>query len=199
MATLKAKANSVVTHALAKGADGTVSGITFTVLGAGDCTLTLANVSAACKERAQWHGFIQRCADGAAKARNTANGQPASPADKLAGIARIVEHYNSGSAEWSLKTERVTSSAQDAADVILALTRATRVSGEPFAKDVDAANAIVARWAEAKGVDRDAAIKAWLTTKQVAACVADIRAARERAKADLVECGVEALMEEAGA
>lgn len=195
MATIKAKANSVVTHRIAP--DG--SSITFCVQNAGEATLVLANVSAACKARAQTHGFIQRCVDGAAKARNTANGQPASPADKLAGIARLVEHYNSGTDVWELKTERVTSAAQDAADTVLALTRATRADGTPFAKDVDAANAIVARWAAAKGVDREAAIKAWLTTKQVAAVVADIRAERARAAASLVECDVEALMEEAGA
>lgn len=99
----KPKSNSVLTHALTRDTDGQPV-ITFNVLGAGSVVLHYAQVHEANREYAAIHGLIQRCSDGAAKSRS-ADGKPASPMDKLAGIARIVEHLNSGSPDWRIRGE----------------------------------------------------------------------------------------------
>lgn len=91
----KPKANSVITHQLLE------TGILrFNVLGAGFVDFDRTKVHAANLERAALHGFIQRISDAAALSRNTTTGAPASPADKLAAMEELVEHYHSGAAEW---------------------------------------------------------------------------------------------------
>lgn len=192
----KAKANSVVSTAVRRGTDGAPTHIDFTVAGVGTTSLELARIHPSMRAHAELHGWVQRGADGAAKARDGKTFKSATPQQKFDGISRIVDHYNSGTSEWKLRAERPDASAQDAADTILALTRARRADGQPYARDVDEANAIVAKWATAKGVDRDAAIKAWLTTKTIASAVADIRAERARAAAAELDVDVDAMMEE---
>src|SRR5271170_4056415 len=92
----KAKSNSVITHSLSESGD-----ITFYVKGAGEFTLSLASVSAENAAKAMRHGFVQRIADAAAMSRNTTTGQAASPADKMAAMRRLADHYMSGSVDWS--------------------------------------------------------------------------------------------------
>lgn len=94
----KAKVNSIITHErLESGA------IRFSVKGAGFVDFNLSKVSPENRDYAAIHGFIQRISDGAAMSRDPRDGSAASPADKLAAMERIVEHYESGSAEWRLQ------------------------------------------------------------------------------------------------
>lgn len=94
----KAKSNSVITHAVA----GDV--ITFTVRDAGEVRLDVSAVSEANRQRAMFHGFIQRISDAAAISRNPETGQPATPQEKLAAMQGLVEHYASGAGEWSRRS-----------------------------------------------------------------------------------------------
>lgn len=93
----KAKANSIITHErLESGA------IRFTVKGAGQFDLDVSKIHASNVQYAAVHGFIQRVSDGGAMGRNTETGASATPADKLARMRAIAEHYMSGSADWNL-------------------------------------------------------------------------------------------------
>lgn len=102
MAQAKAKSNSVITHEILRSEEGAIS-VKFKVLGAGDTTLELSRIAQSNKDRAMIHGFIQRISDAAALSRNPSTGQPASPTDKLNAMAELVEHYMSGTEEWSRK------------------------------------------------------------------------------------------------
>ena len=93
----KVKSNSIITHEV------TADGIVFNVLGAGAITLDLRQVNPVITQRAMFHGLIQRVSDAAALSRDTATGLPATPAEKFEEIRALVEHYNSGTVEWSLK------------------------------------------------------------------------------------------------
>lgn len=91
----KPKSNSVVTHTVA----GNV--ITFHVLGVGDITFDTALVHTAVAERAAVHGFIQRISDAAAISRDPKTGKSATPDEKHDAMLELVNHYQSGSPEWS--------------------------------------------------------------------------------------------------
>jgi hypothetical protein len=95
--TEKLRANAIV------GFVATPEALTFSVKGAGDTTLTLARVHADVMRRAAIHGLKQRVSDAAAQSRDPKTGASASAHDKLAAMAAIVDHYNSGSSEWRLK------------------------------------------------------------------------------------------------
>lgn len=75
--------------------------ITFNVVGCDPLPLTLTQVSEAVKGRAMRHGIIQRVSDAAALERNTADGASATPEAKRAAMARLVDHYMTGTDEWS--------------------------------------------------------------------------------------------------
>lgn len=92
----KAKSNSIITHEVA----GAL--IKFRVLDIGELVLDLSKVHAENAARALSHGFIQRVADAAAISRDTKTGKSASPRDKFEAMEELVNHYNSGSAEWRL-------------------------------------------------------------------------------------------------
>jgi len=91
----KRKSNSVVTHTIA----GSV--ITFNVVGAGSAEVDINNLSNEVKERAMVHGIIQRFSDATAISRDLETGKPATPAEKLARMQALVEHYSTGTAVWS--------------------------------------------------------------------------------------------------
>lgn len=102
----KPKANSVVSTELGKTEGGTDwATIKFKVKDAGEAVLTLANLHPKVRERAMLHGLVQKVSDAAALSRNTETGLSASPSEKLAAMARLVEHFNSGTEEWSTKRE----------------------------------------------------------------------------------------------
>lgn len=96
MAT-KAKSNSIITAR----PDSEAGIITFTVLGVGDIVLDINKAHADLIHRAMLHGFTQRVSDAAAIPRNTETGLSATPQDKYNAMAALVDHYNSGSPEWS--------------------------------------------------------------------------------------------------
>lgn len=116
----KPKSNSVITHEVVVGEDGNIS-IIFKVVGAGQTTLDLRNISQSNKNRAMIHGFIQRISDAAAISRNPSTGLPASPADKLTAMDEVVQHYASGTEEWSRK--RTGGVGADSGLLLEALTR----------------------------------------------------------------------------
>lgn len=115
----KAKANSQVTHAF----DAATNELTIKVTDAGNHVLRLNAVSATCRNRAAVHGFIQRVVDAAAIPSEpiaVADPKAADPVAEKARVAaynealrisravrksglmgRLVEHYNTGSDEWS--------------------------------------------------------------------------------------------------
>lgn len=95
----KPKSNSVVTTE----ANMSIGEMVFTVLGAGTVTLHVERMHPDNRSRAMYHGLKQRCGDMAALERNRDTGLPASPADKLSEITRLVEHLESGSADWTLR------------------------------------------------------------------------------------------------
>jgi hypothetical protein len=102
MTEQKLRANAVV------GFVATAETLTFSVKGAGETTLTLAQVSENVMRRAAIHGLKQRVSDAAAQSRDPKTGASASAHDKLEAMVAIVEHYNSGSSEWRLKgTDRI--------------------------------------------------------------------------------------------
>lgn len=94
-----AKSNSIITTEVLPGA------IRFVVKGAGDMTLELAKVSDACKAHAAVHGFVQRISDAAAISRDKTTGASASPADKFTAMRRLIDHYETGTTEWTRVAE----------------------------------------------------------------------------------------------
>ena len=77
--------------------------ITFDVAGAGEAVLRVERLSSDLFQHAAYHGLKQRIGDAAALSRDTATGAPASPADKLAEMQRVIAHLESGTSEWSMK------------------------------------------------------------------------------------------------
>ena len=102
----KPKSNSVITHALQQRADGTAL-LTFIVKDVGNVVLDTAKCHAAVRAKAETHGWFQRINDAAAISRNTETGKPASPKDKFDALRALVEHYHSGTSDWSRKSERL--------------------------------------------------------------------------------------------
>lgn len=94
----KQKSNSVITHEV--DANGVIR---FNVLGVGALFLNMDNVSQDVANRAAIHGMIQRISDAAAIPRNTETGQSATPEEKYEAMRKLVEHYESGTTEWSRK------------------------------------------------------------------------------------------------
>lgn len=76
--------------------------IMFTVGGAGFAVLDTNRVHEANRAYAEFHGWKARCIDTAAMNRDTDTGLPASPAEKLDAIKRLVAHYESGTADWKM-------------------------------------------------------------------------------------------------
>lgn len=91
----KAKSNSVITHS--------VNGqrITFSVKDVGDMTLNIGAIHVNNVQQATVHGFIQRISDAAATSRDTETGQPATAQKKYDAMKRLINHYESGTSEWS--------------------------------------------------------------------------------------------------
>lgn len=102
--TTKAKSNEVISFTLAQRENGTAL-LTFAVKDGGNVVLDTAKLSLAVIQRAAWHGLKQRVSDRAAISRNTDTGKPASPKDKLDAMRALVDHYHSGTNEWSMKRE----------------------------------------------------------------------------------------------
>lgn len=94
----KPKSNSVVTATVT--ADGIIH---IVVLGAGKLEFDPKRCAPEMRRHAEYHGWIQRLSDGAAKSRDPVTGKTASPHDKLAGIRNIADHFLGGATEWKMK------------------------------------------------------------------------------------------------
>jgi len=77
--------------------------ITFTVLGAGELTFDTNKASESCRERAEYHGWVQRMCDAVAISRDPETNASATPAMKFERMKRLIEHYESGTDEWSIQ------------------------------------------------------------------------------------------------
>lgn len=96
----KAKSNSVITHSVDSDSQvGTC--IHFDVLGVGRLSMDYTKLHPAIVERAAIHGMIQRISDAAAISRDPETGESATAQDKFDAMQRLVDHYESGTSEWS--------------------------------------------------------------------------------------------------
>lgn len=77
--------------------------VRFVVDGAGELDLDLRKVHADNTARATLHGFVQKVSDRAAKKCDPKTGKPAPVGEKFQAMRTLVEHLNSGSADWSLR------------------------------------------------------------------------------------------------
>lgn len=109
----KAKSNSVLTHRI----DGSV--ITFVVKDAGELLFDVLKASAACRAKAEFHGWIQRVSDAAAISRDTKTGLPATPMAKFEAMQKLVNHYEAGAAEWRMAGSAAGGGAGSAEKVLL--------------------------------------------------------------------------------
>lgn len=91
----KAKSNSVVTTRLDE--EGFLE---ISVIGSGVVKFDVDKVSAACRAKAEMHGWTQRLVDAAAMSR-LESGKPASPADKYEAIKELADYYMGGTEEWA--------------------------------------------------------------------------------------------------
>ncbi len=161
----KPKSNSIVTHAH----DAAEQTITFHVVGCEPLVLYLRAISDEVAERAFIHGMVQRVSDAAAISRNPETGQPATPQDKRERMARLVEHYMTGTTEWS--PNRGTAGPRDAGLTITAM-------GDVFHKLAEECREMVARLAAKRGIEERAALALFAATPEVAKRIAELKAER---------------------
>ncbi|MDE2097556.1 MAG: hypothetical protein KGL39_09945 [Patescibacteria group bacterium] len=163
----KRKSNSVVT---VSPFDSTSREITFNVMGAGEVVLHIDSVHAENLAYAALHGFKQRISDAAALSRNPTNGQPASPENKRAAMQALVDHYESGSADWSVKRASGAGRSMPNAGLIL------QAIAEVYGMGMDWAKTQVEKLAAKRGVEYRAALKLFAQTEKVGAKMAELRA-----------------------
>lgn len=179
----KPKSNSVITSSVA----GQL--IVFNVKGVGAIEFDTAKVHADVFTRAAMHGFIQRVSDAAAISRNPDTGLPASPKDKYEAMKAIVDHYMTGTEEWSRRRAGGGEGRDSGGLVVQALARV-------YGNTVAEAEATIARTMEKKGLDRKAALKLWAGTDKVTAAVAEIKAERAAAAAKTASVDADDLLNE---
>jgi hypothetical protein len=92
-----------------------------------EARLDLTKVHSSLHKRAEIHGWIQRIADAAAISRDPKTGHPATAKTKLDAISRLVDHYMTGSADWSPNRQRAIGSDE----VLLARTLQWIIENEP--------------------------------------------------------------------
>lgn len=176
----KPKVNSVITHALSD--DKCV--ITFIVKDAegpgrpGRFTFDVTKAHADMQHMAAVHGFIQRISDGAAMSRDRETGKPATPAEKLARMQAIAEHYASGANTWAMnRTTGGEGRGQGPSIVVRAFAAIQGIS-------VADALARVREVAEKQRVTTKAYLKKLATAKAIIDKVAELRAAEASADGD---------------
>lgn len=166
------KANSVVTVER----DGTV--LIYTVLGVGQLRLDTATMHPDNIAAAVLHGMEQRIRDAAAIARDKETGASATPQQKYDAMQQLVEHYASGSPDWTIK--RAEGSGGGARSITIeAIARVKQC-------DYATAESMVDRLAMSKfGNDRKVALRQLANTPAVQSAMLAIRAERmPKPKAD---------------
>lgn len=175
----KPKVNSIITHALSD--DKCV--ITFTVKDAegpgrpGRFTFDVTAAHPNMQHMAAVHGFIQRISDGAAMSRDRETGRPATPAEKMAKMQAIAEHYASGADRWTMNKETGEGRSQGPNIVVRALAA---IQGTSVAD----ALASVRERAEKQRVTTKAYLKKLATAKAIIDKVAELRAAEASVDGD---------------
>ena len=167
----KPKANSIITHAVSE--DKCV--ITFTVKDAegagrpGRFTFDVTGVHPDMQHMAAIHGFIQRISDGAAMSRDKKTGRPATPAEKMARMQAIADHYASGASQWTMNKGAGEARGQGPNIVVRALAA---IQGTSVA---DALTSVREK-AEKSRVTTKAYLKKLATAKAIVDKVAELRA-----------------------
>lgn len=159
----KRKSNSVVT------VQQTETGLTFSVIGAGEFVLDMDKLHPDILKRAAFHGMKQRISDAAAMSRNPDNGQPATPADKYAAMRALAEHYMTGTPEWSRRGEGGGGAKSITIEAI------ARVQSVDYATAEDAVTRLAVR---KFANDRAAALRELSKSPKVQSAIAAIRAER---------------------
>lgn len=162
----KPKTNSVCTSVF----DSATQTLTFKVLGAGEAVLYLKRTSDMCDHEALIRGYNQRCVNAAALGRDPATGKPAGPEEKFLGVKALVDHYNTGTEDWS--PARQTAGPRELDRIIL------EAVGEVTGRDEAAVRAMVAAGAAKYGVTEHQYLARLGTNAEVAALVAAARAAQ---------------------
>ena len=166
----KPKSNSIITHEMV----GTRS-IDFKFRGVTIGQLRLDSMSPQNMERAMVHGMLQRVGDGGAVERTNPDGTIRTPSEmdsiKQARMIRLIEHYNSGSADWTIA--RAEGVQRD--DTTLAKAAIMRVKGWDDTTFVRLTTAFAEKQ---YGGDTKAAVKFLATGEAVLAMIATIKAER---------------------
>jgi hypothetical protein len=158
------KSNSVVTVERA----GTV--LIYTVLGVGQLRLDRASMHPDNIAAAVLHGMEQRIRDAGAIARDKETGASATPQQKYDAMQQLVEHYSSGSPDWTLKRAEGAGGAKSI--TIEAIARVKQC-------DYQTAEDMVNRLAASKYAnDRKVALRQLANTPSVQAAILAIRAER---------------------
>lgn len=110
--------------------------IRFVVEGVGALDLELRKIHADNTARAMLHGFVQKVSDRAAKKCDPKTGKPAPVEQKFAAMRTLVEHLNSGSADWSLRAAPGVKVDWDVEDLVAALADLGHISDEAGEKVV---------------------------------------------------------------
>lgn len=164
----KKNGNTIVTNM----ADGKV---TFAVEGFTTLSVNLAGLNAAIVERALFMGIKNRVIDTAAIPCDEVTGLPASPAEKYAAMQEMVEHLNSGTAEWNMGR---TGGEREAGGITLRAVAAVQ------GVDVETMRKRVEELAEKKGLTTKAVYASLAKSPDVIRKVAELRAAKAGVDSD---------------
>ena len=176
----KPKSNSIITHTLSE--DKCV--LTFTVKDAegpgrpGRFSFDVTGAHADMQHMAAVHGFIQRISDGAAMSRDRETGKPATPAEKMARMKAIADHYASGVNQWGMnRTGTGEGRGQGPSIIVRAFAAIQGLS-------VADALARVREHAEKQRTTTKVYLKKLATAKAIIEKVAELRAAEASADGD---------------
>lgn len=144
------------------------------------------------RARAMLHGFVQRIVDKAALPRDPKTFKPASASDKADAMAELIEHYHTGSAEWSPTRQRVVRVDKLDSLLVAAVAEGTgRTEGEIVE--------LVGKGAEKSGVTKDVYLAKLASAKLIAPIVERMKAeAAARVEGDPDEM-IEAMLAGEGA
>lgn len=168
--------------------------VTFEFRGAEPLVFHIDRCAESIRRRAALAGMAQvRLVDAAAVGREAPDGSIRTVAEMVAlkreAIARLIEHYESGTEEWGL---RVAGEGRGSGDGGLVIQGIIRVYGG----DVAQAEATITRTMEKRGLERKAALALWASTDKVATAIADIKAERAKARAGVANVNSDDLLDE---
>jgi hypothetical protein len=155
MEKTKKRSNAVVTMTEQGGM------LVFDVLGAGKLTLDLGKVHPDILTRAAIHGFKQRISDAAAIPCDPETGHPATALEKYENMARLVDHYNSGAAEWNRARATGEGKGQNASKTLTAIMNVYKLA------DIEAAKTYVEKTAVKRGIEYGEALALWRSSDKI--------------------------------